>query len=200
MNLEQMAGVQPGSHYELLGVTEKASQQSIRAAYRRAVQQCHPDRFQDDPQAEAHFKELTIAYKVLRDPRARHEYDVGLGLGSTSGQGWYEDRGAPAAASDRVDPDTLARFEEIALDLANRGSAGPRIASRLIAERCPYQLAWHLAWRAHGKQLVSSLGEHNGHYPGPDEADEAAGTWQDSRNRHRRSLRRWLDRMTGNAR
>ncbi len=199
MNSDTMAGVLPGSHYELLGVTEKATPDRIRAAYRRAVQQCHPDRFQDDPRAEAHFKELTLAYKVLRDPRARREYDAGLGLGNGAGHAWYEDRRPPADALDGVDADTLARFEAIAIELASRDATGPRIASRLIAERCPYQLAWHLAWRAHGHQLAVSLGEHDGHYPGHD-ADETAGSWQDSRNRHRHSLRRWLDRMTGNVR
>ncbi|MGE3604362.1 MAG: DnaJ domain-containing protein [Lautropia sp.] len=194
-----MAGVLPGSHYERLGVDETASLERIRVAYRRAVQHCHPDRFQGDPQAEALFKELTIAYKVLRDPRARREYDVELGLGNASRHAWYDDRSPPAEAMGGVDADALAGFESIALELASRDATAPRIASRLIAQRCPYQLAWHLAWRAHGQKLSVSLGEHDGHYASQD-GEASTVSWQDSRNRHRHSLRRWLDRMTGNAR
>ena len=68
------------SHYSTLGVDEHATQAQIRDAYRRAVQRCHPDRFQGIPEAEAAFKDITAAYKVLRDPRSRRDYDRRLGL------------------------------------------------------------------------------------------------------------------------
>jgi curved DNA-binding protein len=61
-------------YYETLGVSRDASQDDIRAAYRRLARQNHPD-VNKSPEAEERFKEISEAYEVLRDPEKRAQYD-----------------------------------------------------------------------------------------------------------------------------
>jgi curved DNA-binding protein len=62
-------------YYEILGVTRSASPEEIKAAYRRLARQYHPDT-SSDPGAEDRFKEITLAYQVLRDMEKRVRYDL----------------------------------------------------------------------------------------------------------------------------
>jgi curved DNA-binding protein CbpA len=62
------------THYEILGVTEGASAEEVRQAYRRLVKAAHPD-LAGDP---ARFRLVTEAYDVLSDPTQRAAYDRGL--------------------------------------------------------------------------------------------------------------------------
>lgn len=62
-------------YYEILGVTRSASPEEIKAAYRRLARRYHPDT-SGDPGAEDRFKEITLAYQVLRDIDKRVRYDL----------------------------------------------------------------------------------------------------------------------------
>lgn len=62
--------------YEVLGVGRQATEDEIKKAYRRLARQYHPDANHGDPDAEARFKELTVAYDTLRDPEKRRRYDL----------------------------------------------------------------------------------------------------------------------------
>lgn len=62
-------------YYSLLGVSRSATADEIKVAYRRLAQRLHPD-VSTDPGAEEHFKQLTRAYSVLRDPDARVRYEI----------------------------------------------------------------------------------------------------------------------------
>ena len=66
----------PHSYYDVLGVSPQATEADIKRAYRALARQYHPDSNPDDPDAEARFKEVTIAYETLRDPERRRRYDV----------------------------------------------------------------------------------------------------------------------------
>lgn len=70
-------------YYELLGVTRDAGADEIKKAYRRLARQLHPD-VSDEPDAADRFKEVTMAYEVLSDPKRRATYDRG---GNPFGQG-----------------------------------------------------------------------------------------------------------------
>lgn len=54
--------------YKLLGVSENASEDEIRRAYRKLVRSHHPDLNPEDPDAEERFKELQQAYEMLTNP------------------------------------------------------------------------------------------------------------------------------------
>ncbi|KAM3373708.1 hypothetical protein P3S68_012422 [Capsicum galapagoense] len=57
-------------YYDILGVQNRASQDDIKKAYRKAAIKNHPDKG-GDPEK---FKEIAEAYDVLRDPEKREIY------------------------------------------------------------------------------------------------------------------------------
>ena len=63
--------------YSILGVKKTATNEEIRAAYRRLVLIYHPDKNEDkkDPNSAAKFIELNEAYKILSDIKTRKIYD-----------------------------------------------------------------------------------------------------------------------------
>jgi len=62
-------------YYDVLGVTRDADGGAIKSAFRKQAMEYHPDRNQDNPQAESKFKELGEAYGVLSDGQKRAAYD-----------------------------------------------------------------------------------------------------------------------------
>jgi len=66
----------PRDYYEILGVGRDADDAEIKKAFRRLARELHPDRNQEDPQAEEKFKELAEAYEVLSDAQRRRTYDA----------------------------------------------------------------------------------------------------------------------------
>lgn len=78
-------------YYEVLGVTRTATDQELKAAYRKLAMQHHPDRNPGDHAAEERFKECSEAYQVLSDPDKRAAYDrfghAGVGAGGFNGGG-----------------------------------------------------------------------------------------------------------------
>ena len=69
------ANVTKTDFYEVLGVAKTASEQELKANYRKLAMQYHPDRNPDNPAAEDKFKECSEAYQVLSDPEKRAAYD-----------------------------------------------------------------------------------------------------------------------------
>jgi hypothetical protein len=63
------------THYDVLGVSWKASDDEIRAAFRRSVKTYHPDLHAGDRNAERQLREVLAAYEILRRPQRRVIYD-----------------------------------------------------------------------------------------------------------------------------
>lgn len=78
-------------YYEILGVDKNASQDEIKAAYRKLAKKYHPDLNPNNSEAEQNFKEVNSAYEVLSDEDKRARYDrfgpEGVN-GSAGGQGF----------------------------------------------------------------------------------------------------------------
>ncbi|UCG54113.1 MAG: J domain-containing protein [Dehalococcoidia bacterium] len=63
-------------YYDILEISEKASQQAIRSAFRKLAFRHHPDTNPgNESQAAARFKEINEAYAVLGDRNKRQQYD-----------------------------------------------------------------------------------------------------------------------------
>ena len=84
--------------YKVLGVSEAATAEEIKRAFRKLARQYHPDKNPNDKAAEERMKEISEASDVLSDPKKRSEYDEvrrmaksGFGPGGFGGGG----QGAP---------------------------------------------------------------------------------------------------------
>lgn len=63
-------------YYAILGVSEHATEEELRRAYRRLALMHHPDKNPGDPRAGERFKEISEAYAVLMDQCKRRQYDA----------------------------------------------------------------------------------------------------------------------------
>jgi DnaJ-class molecular chaperone len=66
------------SHYEVLGVPRSATPEEIKKAYRKATIEWHPDKHPNNKDVEEKFKQIVLAYEVLRDPEKKGAYDLGF--------------------------------------------------------------------------------------------------------------------------
>jgi molecular chaperone DnaJ len=61
--------------YDVLGVTRSCDDKALKSAFRKLAMQFHPDRNPGDRTAEVKFKEVNLAYEILKDPQKRAAYD-----------------------------------------------------------------------------------------------------------------------------
>lgn len=62
-------------YYKTLGVSESASKEEVKKAYRKLAQKYHPDANKGDEKAEERFKEVSEAHSILSHEEKRKEYD-----------------------------------------------------------------------------------------------------------------------------
>ncbi len=62
--------------YKALGVKESASSEEIKKSFRSLAKKYHPDRNKGKKEAEERFKEISVAYDTLSDPKKKSEYDM----------------------------------------------------------------------------------------------------------------------------
>lgn len=107
--------------YEVLGVAKTATQDEIKAAYRKLAMKFHPDRNPGNKEAEEKFKEAAEAYEVLSNAEKRKQYDQ------------FGHAGAAGAYGHNMNMDDIFRnFEDIFGDIfggqtqqRRRKKAGP---------------------------------------------------------------------------
>jgi molecular chaperone DnaJ len=116
-------------YYELLGVSREADAETIRKAFRAAVQACDAS---DAPGADMRIRELKEAYGVLARPESRLLYDRYGYRARASG-------GLDEAHWEAREP--AARGEDVTQELVLRSFETSKGASRLIsfeaAQTCP---------------------------------------------------------------
>lgn len=67
------------TYYDILEISERASQEVIRMAYKALCKKYHPDVYQGDKSyAEEQIKKINEAYDILSDVEKRREYDNSL--------------------------------------------------------------------------------------------------------------------------
>ena len=122
-------------YYEILGVSQTATEQEIKSAYRRLAVKYHPDKNPNDASAEEKFKEAAEAYGVLQDAEQRRRYDRfgHAGVSSSAGAGNW---GAPG----------FGGIEDILGDLFGFGDVfgGARAGSRRTAAQRGADLRYDL--------------------------------------------------------
>jgi curved DNA-binding protein len=79
-------------YYQILGITENASEPEIKKAFRNLAFKHHPDTNPgNEKQAEERFKEINEAYAVLGDKDKRRQYDLACKGGfAGAGSGGYQ--------------------------------------------------------------------------------------------------------------
>jgi len=137
-------------YYEVLGVGRDVADKDLKSAYRKLALKYHPDRNQDDAEAEERFKEAAEAFAVLADADKRAAYDR------------FGHAGVSGAGGPSFDPSTFADFGDLFGGLGDafgfgdlfgggsRRRGGPRRGSDL---RYDLEISFEQAARGHEMQL-----------------------------------------------
>jgi DnaJ-class molecular chaperone len=64
------------NHYEVLGVSNNASQADIRRSFRYLALKHHPDKNKNSEESKQKFMQIVEAYEILSDEQARKNYDT----------------------------------------------------------------------------------------------------------------------------
>ncbi len=112
-----MAG---NDYYKVLGVSRDASADEIKKAYRRLARRYHPDVNPGDKESEERFKQLSVAFDVLSDPKKREVYDR---------HGYYSDQ-IPAGQAGSI-------FDFSKFDAANFRDVFSEIFSQIRPQSSP---------------------------------------------------------------
>lgn len=119
--------------YKALGVSEDASENDIKKAYRKLSRKYHPDLNPGDAAAEKKFKEISEAYDVLSDKKQREEYDqirrygaAGMGAGGFGGGGYTGYPGADAFGGFRGGSSANINIDDLLGGLFGGSAGGSR--------------------------------------------------------------------------
>jgi hypothetical protein len=133
------------SLYDILGISQSATAEEIKFAYRRQAMKWHPDRNPNNRrETKERFKEIGAAYKVLSDPQQRAEYDAYLASRQSASFESHKqeepdfDSGMSGADAAKI---FFEQMLDLAFELARRGYDEIKITKMLHALDCPESVA-----------------------------------------------------------
>jgi curved DNA-binding protein len=160
-------------YYAVLGVSESASPEDIKKAYRKLARKYHPDVSKEE-NADDKFKDVGEAYEVLKDPEKRAEYDELKKYGARKDgsfqrpPGWESASGFGGGGYTEADAGQFSDFFEEIFGGGRRGGAGfgagfggQRHARRMRGEDVNARIALFLEEAFHGceKQVSFNVQE-----------------------------------------
>lgn len=92
-----------GNWYQVLEVSQQASEEEIKASYRKLAKKYHPDAHPGDKECEKRFKEISEAYSILSDQEKRKKYDAELSRNRQSGHSGKESKDPHMSRTEPVD-------------------------------------------------------------------------------------------------
>ncbi len=66
------------NHYHVLGLSEDATPEQIKAAFKKLAIKYHPDKHAGNPEMEEKFKEINVAHQILSDEYEKARFDLKL--------------------------------------------------------------------------------------------------------------------------
>ncbi|KAJ1465140.1 DnaJ domain-containing protein [Baffinella frigidus] len=94
-------------YYGILGVEKDCTEAQLKKAYKKMSLKLHPDKNQDDPDAQHKFAILSEAYTCLLDPVKRIDYNKEIAEGGTVGWGWNAETARKRAADYKWNGDDM---------------------------------------------------------------------------------------------
>src|ERR671932_1645491 len=91
------------NYYEVLGVSQDASQDEIKRSFRNLALKYHPDKNRNSEESKQKFMKIVEAYEVLSNEQARRHYDGNAFKVPRQAHGW----------SPPADFSTVYSYEEI---------------------------------------------------------------------------------------
>ena len=101
------------NYYELLGISQTATEQEIKIAYRKLSQKFHPDKNEGDKFFEEMFKKIQEAYEVLGNAAQRKNYDLQLAKNTNKQQTTAKNNFVPVIEIFTVNPPQVYSGEVI---------------------------------------------------------------------------------------
>ncbi|MDC0663606.1 DnaJ C-terminal domain-containing protein [Marinobacter sp. SS21] len=154
-------------YYAALGVSESATPEDIKKAYRKLARKYHPD-VSKEANADEKFKDVGEAYEVLKDPEKRAEYDHLRQYGSRGGQfepppGWHSASNFGAGGYTEADARQFSDFFEsiFGSGASRHGGFGFRPKGPMRGEDVHARLALFLEEAFHGCEKQVSFTVHD---------------------------------------
>ncbi|MSP18445.1 MAG: J domain-containing protein [Bdellovibrionales bacterium] len=125
--------------YEVLEIKKSANETEIRKAFLRFAKKYHPDVNPNDKVSEHKFKEINLAYEVLKDPKKRQHYDQMRAVGANP----FAQRppgGQPWGGTSGMGPDSFSDFGlgDLFDEIFSSGGMGSRSSGRRGAGQGPF--------------------------------------------------------------
>ena len=115
-------------YYSVLGVSQNADTDTIKARYRKLAKENHPDLHPGDKAAEHRFKGINEAWEILGDDYKRAKYDKSR-TRSHTGKKRKEANSAGVTADD-----IMGQFDKFFSKVAQPGSAVKTNAAQFDAD------------------------------------------------------------------